>query len=61
MKSKVSVLVLVVVLTILPAVPGTATAPQAGPCVPGAAYDSACDVNHDGAVNVLDVQLTAGH
>ena len=29
--------------------------------MPGAAYDSACDVNHDGAVNVLDVQLAAGH
>jgi len=35
--------------------------PLAGPCAPGTAYDPACDVNHDGVVNVLDVQLTAGH
>ena len=44
---------------------GTLSAPLrdfvAGPCAPGAAYDPACDVNHDGVVNVLDIQLTAGH
>ena len=28
-----------------------------GSCVAGAAYDPACDVNHDGVVNVLDIQL----
>ncbi|HSN76039.1 MAG TPA: hypothetical protein VL334_13265 [Anaerolineae bacterium] len=33
----------------------------AAPCVPGATYNPACDVNQDGVVNVLDVQLTAGH
>ena len=60
MKSKLSVLVLVVILMILAAAP-SAAAPQASPCAPGAAYDPACDANQDGAVNVLDVQLTAGH
>jgi hypothetical protein len=51
---------LVLVLSILAATP-IAAAPLSGPCAPGAAYDSACDANQDGAVNVLDVQLTAGH
>lgn len=60
MKSKLSVSVLVVVFIILAAVPAS-SAPLAGPCAPGAAYDPACDVNRDGTVNVLDVQLTAGH
>ncbi|MCB0041846.1 MAG: hypothetical protein KDE23_19315 [Caldilinea sp.] len=31
-----------------------------GPCAPGATYESACDVNHDGGVDVFDIQLTAG-
>lgn len=31
------------------------------PCTPGAAYDPACDVDHDGDVDVIDVQLAAGH
>ncbi len=35
--------------------------PQAGPCGPGAAYDPACDVNHDNTINITDIQLTAGH
>ena len=60
MKSKLSVLVLVVILMILAAAP-SAAAPQASPCAPGAAYDPACDANQDGVVNILDVQLTAGH
>ncbi len=33
----------------------------AAPCVPGTIYEFSCDVNHDGVVNVLDLQLTAGH
>ena len=33
----------------------------AGPCTPGAAYDPACDVDHDGDVDVFDIQLAAGH
>lgn len=36
-------------------------APLAGPCAPGAVYDSACDVNHDGHITVTDIQLAAGH
>ncbi len=60
MKSKLFVLMLVLVLSILAATP-IAAAPLSGPCAPGAAYNSACDANHDGTVNVLDVQLTAGH
>jgi len=69
LKSKLFILVLVLVLSILAATPIVA-APfhstslrdiVAAPCAPGAAYDPACDVNHDGVVNVLDVQLTAGH
>ncbi|MCB0251804.1 MAG: hypothetical protein KDI07_24765, partial [Anaerolineae bacterium] len=31
-----------------------------GPCAPGAIYESACDVNHDGVVHFFDIQLTAG-
>ena len=60
LKSKLFVLMLVLVLSILAATP-IAAAPLSGPCAPGAAYDSACDANHDGTVNVLDIQLTAGH
>lgn len=36
-------------------------APQTGPCAPGASYDSACDVDHDGDVDIVDIQLAAGH
>lgn len=32
----------------------------AGPCGPGASYDPACDVNRDGYMDLLDIQLTAG-
>ncbi len=35
--------------------------PQGGACTPGGAYDPACDVNHDGFIDINDVQLTAGH
>lgn len=35
--------------------------PLAGPCAPGASYDQACDVDHDGDVDVIDIQLSAGH
>lgn len=30
-------------------------------CMPGAVYDPACDVDHDGDVDVIDIQLAAGH
>jgi hypothetical protein len=35
-------------------------APLAAACAPGATYSPACDVNHDGVMDVVDVQLTAG-
>ncbi|MEZ4768420.1 MAG: hypothetical protein R2844_08335 [Caldilineales bacterium] len=42
--------------------PAAATAaPTVGPCAPGGSYDPACDVDHDGDVDVMDVQLSAGH
>ena len=53
-------LAVLLALFVITAIP-SAAAPLAGPCVAGAAYDPACDVNHDGVVNVLDIQLTAGH
>jgi hypothetical protein len=31
------------------------------PCIAGPVYDPACDVDHDGDVDVFDIQLTAGH
>ena len=62
--SFLTISLIIVLLFLLPS--GVLTAapssvPQAGPCVPGAAYDAACDVNHDNIVNTLDIQLTAGH
>ncbi|MCB0202176.1 MAG: hypothetical protein H6649_00165 [Caldilineae bacterium] len=33
----------------------------AGPCAPGATYDPACDTDHDGDVDIFDIQLSAGH
>jgi hypothetical protein len=69
MRSKFTGLALAVTLTLLAVVPGTAAplhSPSlrdfvAGPCVAGASYDPVCDVNHDGVINVLDIQLAAGH
>lgn len=43
------------------AILSTAAAPLAAPCAPGAAYDPACDANQDSIIDVLDIQLTAGH
>ncbi len=54
--SRALVLILLATLTAV-----AAAAPLAGPCIPGAAYDPACDVNQDGTVSVLDIQLAAGH
>ncbi|HSN74875.1 MAG TPA: hypothetical protein VL334_07265 [Anaerolineae bacterium] len=34
---------------------------QAGPCVAGGSYSSACDVDQNGVINILDIQLAAGH
>lgn len=30
---------------------------SSGECVAGAAYDPACDVNHDGAIDIMDIGL----
>jgi hypothetical protein len=51
--------VLILILGLL--APTAAAAPLAGPCVPGAVYDSACDANQDGSITVTDIQLAAGH
>lgn len=54
---KLFVLFVIVVLL----VPTAAAAPLAGPCMPGATYDPACDADQDGSITVADIQLTAGH
>lgn len=36
-------------------------APLTAPCMPGAVYDPACDVDADGDVDTVDIQTTAGH
>ncbi len=62
-------LVLALILGMLLVIPGAAAgalerapaAPLAGPCVAGATYNAACDVNQDNAINILDIQLAAGH
>ena len=48
---------------LLPAVATAAPPPSllAGPCVVGGSYDPACDVDHNGVIDVLDIQLAAGH
>lgn len=50
----------VLVLLAFAAIPGAASASVA-PCTFGAAYDPACDVDHDSDIDVFDIQLTAGH
>jgi len=53
-------LAVLLALLVIAAIP-SAAAPLAGPCAAGAAYDPACDVNHDGTIDIFDIQLTAGH
>lgn len=64
-KSVVSVLVVTLAaLTVvmgLARAQGEADAPTVGGCAPGASYNPACDVDHDGDVDVIDIQLAAGH
>ncbi len=43
------------------AAPNSAPGAALQPCAPGAVYDPACDVDHDGDVDIFDIQLTAGH
>ena len=57
----VRLVLLLLVLGILALTPHASAAPAASPCVAGIVYNSACDVDHDGDVDILDVQLTAGH
>ena len=53
---------LILVLTLLATLTGTAGAKSlAGPCAVGGVYDPACDVDHDGDVDIFDIQLAAGH
>lgn len=59
MKRKLTTLLSLLSLILLAAVPAAA-APLAGPCVPGQGYDPACDADHDGDIDVQDIQLTAG-
>ena len=61
-------LALVMVLCVALAVPLTAAAgpdfsasAALQPCVAGPVYDPACDVNQDGIVDIVDIQLAAGH
>ncbi len=39
----------------------TSAAPMARPCQAGTTYDPACDVDHDGDVDIFDIQKAAGH
>ncbi|MFZ1241482.1 MAG: hypothetical protein WAV74_10575 [Anaerolineae bacterium] len=53
---------LILILTLLATLTSAAGAtPQAGPCAAGGVYDPACDVDHDGDVDIFDIQLAAGH
>lgn len=69
MKSKVSAMALVILLTIFAALPGAAAPAHsavlrglnASPCVPGGGYNPACDADQNGQINVTDIQLTADH
>lgn len=58
MNARVRSLVLAVTLlgTLMLAAPA---ALAVGPCAPGAAYDPACDVDENGVINILDIQLIA--
>ncbi|MCB9152454.1 MAG: hypothetical protein H6649_00160 [Caldilineae bacterium] len=55
---------LVLLLSLLLPTAATAAPPAsvlAGPCAPGVTYDPACDTDHDGDVDIFDIQLSAGH
>ncbi len=59
--SRTQLLAVLVLLSMIIAVSSTPVFAQGGGCMPGASYDPACDVNHDGIVDINDIQLTAGH
>ncbi|MCB0206102.1 MAG: hypothetical protein KDH89_14870, partial [Anaerolineae bacterium] len=55
-----ALIALALLLSVLLPVAATAApiaSPLAGPCIAGASYDPACDVDHDGDVDVTDVML----
>ena len=56
MHRKLSVFLSVLALSL-----AAGTTVAAAPCAFGAEYDPTCDVNQDGTIDVLDIQLTAGH
>jgi hypothetical protein len=60
MKRRLLALLIAVSLLATAAV-SAAAAPTAGPCVAGGSYNPACDVDHNGIIDILDIQLTAGH
>lgn len=55
----VALICLAFLLSIGPASSHAAPAPAAGPCA-AAGYDPACDADHDGDIDIFDIQLTAG-
>ncbi len=57
---------LALVLTLLMTLSGAVGAQEpellaAGGCAAGVSYDPDCDVDHNGATNIVDLQLVAGH
>lgn len=66
MQPKYVVIMLIVLAFVLSTVGVMAQSPnrdtlRVGGCVPGETYDPACDVDHDGDVDIFDIQLAAGH
>lgn len=59
MNRKLTILLSLLSLTLLATVP-SAAAPLSNPCTPGQGYNPACDADHDGDIDVFDIQLTAG-
>jgi len=53
-------LAVLLALFVIAAIP-SAAAPLVGPCAAGGGYDPACDVDHDGDIDIYDIQLTASH
>ncbi|MEA3336682.1 MAG: hypothetical protein U9R25_12280 [Chloroflexota bacterium] len=51
---------LLTTLAVTAGAPETATL-NSGGCIVGGGYDPACDVDHDGDIDIDDIQLTAGH
>ena len=60
MKSRMTAILLIAVLSLVAAV-SVSAAPEVGPCVPGGGYNPACDADQNGQINITDIQLTAGH